>query len=80
MAFEIDLLNLRVEVRKQLWIIEKQIDVVAFPMIDLKHESGAATKAPARFKPNRVRCVGNNLYGDVEELGPLARPMPEHAL
>jgi hypothetical protein len=45
-SLKLDALSLRVELRQQLSVVEKEIDVVTLTMIDLQHQCRAATETP----------------------------------
>lgn len=41
-------LRLRVQERQHLWVVEEDVDVVAFAVVDLEHQRGSAAEAPIR--------------------------------
>src|SRR3546814_8979684 len=47
-VIEFDALRFRIEKWEDLWIVQKQVDVVTFTMIDLQHQCGSAAEAPLR--------------------------------
>src|SRR3546814_20295691 len=66
-VIEFDALRFRIEKWEDLWIVQKQVDVVTFTMIDLQHQCGSAAEAPLRREAVRLPEMVKNIYGEIEK-------------
>src|SRR3546814_423201 len=79
-VIEFDALRFRIEKWEDLWIVQKQVDVVTFTMIDLQHQCGSAAEAPLRREAVRLPEMVKNIYGEIEKDRPFARPLCRHGV
>ena len=56
-------------------IVQEQVDVVAFTVIDLEHQGRAAAETPPRRETLRFLEAREDFDGDIEQDRPLAGPV-----
>jgi len=71
--FEVEVRHRRGDVGQQLRIIEKEIDIVAFTMIDLQHHRCTTAKRPRRQQIVLSIDMIDDFVGLSEEIFPLGR-------
>ncbi len=63
----------RIQKRHQLRIIHKQVDVMAFTVIDLQHERGSATQSPSIDDGYVPVCLPDDRYCNIKKFAPATR-------